>query len=304
MIELKDVSKVYGRIQALDNVSMSIEKGGITGFIGPNGAGKTTVMNIISGCIGMTSGRCVIDGADITAGKEVRKKIGYLPEIPPLYGAFSVYEYLSCMFDIKGIKLDKKRHILEIAEKTGISEALDRSCKNLSKGYKQRTGIAYAMIGYPDYIILDEPTSGLDPKQKHDMLNFIKDIKKDCGILLSSHILSEIDAVCDKIIMIDKGKIVRTAQKTVEQGALRYEYRIRGAAAGVMSVLKSCRGIISANRIGEDLYVIEMSESGMENLFYTLAENRLLILSQRPYKRNIEEIFLEAVDGGEKGKKT
>lgn len=304
MIELKDVSKVYGRIQALDNVSMSIEKGGITGFIGPNGAGKTTVMNIISGCIGMTSGRCVIDGADITAGKEVRKKIGYLPEIPPLYGAFSVYEYLSCMFDIKGIKLDKKRHILEIAEKTGISEALDRSCKNLSKGYKQRTGIAYAMIGYPDYIILDEPTSGLDPKQKYDMLNFIKDIKKDCGILLSSHILPEIDAVCDKIIMIDKGKIVRTAQKTAEQGALRYEYRIRGAAAGVMSVLKSCRGIISANHIGEDLYVIEMSESGMENLFYTLAENRLLILSQRPYKRNIEEIFLEAVDGGEKGKKT
>lgn len=304
MIELKDVSKVYGRIQALDNVSMSIEKGCITGFIGPNGAGKTTVMNIISGCIGMTSGKCEIDGEDITAGKEVRKKTGYLPEVPPLYGAFSVYEYLSCMFDIKGIKLDKKRHILEIAEKTGISEVLNRSCKNLSKGYKQRTGIAYALIGYPDYIILDEPTSGLDPKQKHDMLNFIKDIKKDCGILLSSHILSEIDAVCDRIIMIDKGKIIQTAQKTAEQSALRYEYRIRGAAGEVMNVLKSCPGVINASRIGEDLYDMEMSENGMENLFYALAGNRLLILSQRPYKRNIEKIFLEAVNSDEKGKKT
>lgn len=210
MLEVRNVVKNYGKIQALCGVNFEINKGQITGFIGPNGAGKSTAMNIITGCLAPTGGDCLIDGISITNEPEKAKRmIGYLPEQPPLYGSFTVREYLKCAAQIKGIhRSEISGHIDNIAEHSGIRDVMGRLCKNLSKGYRQRVGIAYAMLGNPKYLILDEPTSGLDPRQKHEMLRFIKKLSKNCGILLSSHILSEIEDVSDTVVMINKGKIV------------------------------------------------------------------------------------------------
>lgn len=209
MICLENVSKNFGKVKALDNVSFSFEKGSVTGFIGPNGAGKSTVMNIISGFIPQTSGTVTVDGINISENPiDAKRKIGYLPEKPPLYTSFTVYEYLKCIYDIKGLKLKKDEHIKEVASLSGISEVMGRRTANLSSGYRQRVGVAYAILGYPDYIILDEPTNGLDPKQKRDLLMLIKKLSKKHGILLSSHILSEIEAVCTDIVMINNGKTV------------------------------------------------------------------------------------------------
>lgn len=209
MICVENISKNFGRVKALDNVSFSLGKGSIMGFIGPNGAGKSTVMNIISGFIPPDSGSVLIDGINLRENPiEAKRKIGYLPEKPPLYTSFTVYEYLKCIFDIKGLKLKKDEHIKEVAALSGISEVLGRRTANLSSGYRQRVGVAYAVLGYPDYIILDEPTNGLDPKQKRDLLVLMKKLSKKHGILLSSHILSEIGAVCTDIVMINNGKTV------------------------------------------------------------------------------------------------
>lgn len=303
MIEIKEVSKKYGKVKALERITFNIEKGDIVGFIGPNGAGKTTTMNIITGCLSATSGECLIDGKNISKEHEEAKKLmGYLPEVPPLYSSFSVYEYLSCVYDIKGIKLDKKSHIYEIADMTGISEVLDRNCANLSKGYKQRTGIAYAMLGYPDYIILDEPTSGLDPQQKHEMLEFIKRLGKNKGILLSSHILSEIDAVCNRFVMIDKGRIVNSVAKDNLVQTHKYIYKIKGDKKHVLSVIKMCEGIYNVQCGEADTYIVEMTDKGMENIFYALAQNHLLILQQQPYMINVEKMFLETIRKNKQGK--
>lgn len=218
MLEVKNVVKSYGKIKALHGIRFELHKGNVTGFIGPNGAGKSTAMNIITGCLAPTDGDCLIDGASITKEPETAKrKVGYLPEEPPLYGAFTVKEFLKCAAEIKGIpKNEIQKHIEEVAEHSGISEVMGRLCRNLSKGYRQRTGIAYAMLGNPDYLILDEPTSGLDPRQKHEMLRFIKKLSKNCGVLLSSHILSEIEDISDTVIMIDGGRIVKSVDGGVD----------------------------------------------------------------------------------------
>lgn len=296
MIELKNVSKYYGKLCALNQVSFSIEKGDIIGFIGPNGAGKSTAMNLMAGCLSATSGDCVIDGLSISENPVAAKKlIGYLPEQPPLYSSFSVYEYLSCVFDIKQIKMDKKKHIQEIAEFTGILEVLGRNCNNLSKGYRQRTGIAYAMLGYPEYMILDEPTSGLDPKQKREMLDFIKKLSERCGILLSSHILSEIEDVCNKLIMINNGKIVNAVDRMHSGDTQKYLYRIEGNSGKILSVMNSCEGVCGVQHGEDDTYVIEATRDGVGTLFYALAKNHLLILQQQPYTMDVEKIFLDTI---------
>lgn len=296
MIELRNVSKYYSKLCALDKVSFTVEKGDIIGFIGPNGAGKSTAMNIITGCLSATSGDCFIN--ELSISKEpvkAKKLIGYLPEQPPLYNSFSVYEYLSCVYDIKQIKGNKKKHIQEIAELTGVTDMLGRNCNNLSKGYKQRTGIAYAMLGYPEYLILDEPTSGLDPKQKREMLDFIKRLSSRCGILLSSHILSEIDDVCNKLVMIKKGQIVRTMDRMGISDTQKYLYRIAGEPRKVLSAIISCEGVISASCEENDIYTVVTSQEGIEKIFYTLAKEHLLILQQQPYTVDVEKMFLDTI---------
>ena len=209
MIQINGLTKKYGKNIALDNVSFNVSKGEILGFLGPNGAGKSTTMNIITGYISATSGTVTVNGFDnVTESVKCRKTIGYLPETPPLYNDMTVYEYLSFVYDIKQATQAKKEHINGVLDVVGISDVKDRLIKNLSKGYKQRVGIAQALIGDPQILILDEPTVGLDPKQINDIRNVIRTLAKEHTVILSTHILPEVSAVCDRVVIINKGKIV------------------------------------------------------------------------------------------------
>lgn len=216
MIEIQNLSKKYGNIKALDDVSFRIEKGEIVGFLGPNGAGKSTTMNIITGYIPATFGSVKVCSYDISESpNEVKKRIGYLPEIPPLYLDMTVEEYLNFVAELKLIdKNFRKERVKEVIELIKITDVRKRLIKNLSKGYKQRVGLAQAIISSPEVLILDEPTVGLDPKQIIEMREFIKSLGKNHTIILSSHILSEISAICDRAVIINKGKIVANIDLT------------------------------------------------------------------------------------------
>ena len=210
MIEVRNLTKKYGDHFAVQDISFSLEKGKIYGLLGPNGAGKSTTMNIMTGYIAATSGEVIIEGHDIfKEAEEAKKHIGYLPEIPPLYMDMTVWEYLFTVADLKGVpKSERKSMIGDVMEKVMITNMKDRLIKNLSKGYKQRVGIAQTLIGNPDIIILDEPTVGLDPKQIIEIRTLIKQLGEDHTVLISSHILSEIGAVCDHVVIINKGHLV------------------------------------------------------------------------------------------------
>ena len=210
MIEIKNLVKQYGDIRAVDDLTMTIEPGKIYGLLGKNGAGKSTTMNIVTGYISASSGSVSVCGHDIfKEANAAKKNIGYLPEIPPLYGEMTVYEYLMFCAELKGIKkADRTGMVDDVMEKTKIDDVEDRLIRNLSKGYKQRVGLAQAIIGYPPIIILDEPTVGLDPVQMIEIRELIKELGKEHTVILSSHILSEISAVCDYVYIISKGKLV------------------------------------------------------------------------------------------------
>lgn len=209
MIKVTGLSKRYGTHLAVENVSFEIEKGEVIGFLGPNGAGKSTIMNILTGYLSSTQGKAEIDGFDIAEfPEEAKRRIGYLPEIPPLYVDMKVREYLNFIYDLKKVKFPKKPHIDEILKLVKIDNVENRLIKNLSKGYRQRVGFAQALIGNPDVLILDEPTVGLDPKQIIEIRNLISRLGKNHTIILSSHILSEIQAVCKRVIIINRGQII------------------------------------------------------------------------------------------------
>ena len=209
MISVTGLSKRYGSHLAVKNVNFNIEKGEVIGFLGPNGAGKSTIMNILTGYLSLTQGKVEIDGFDITENpEEAKKRIGYLPELPPLYMDMKVREYLDFVYDLKKVKFPKKSHINEILKLVKIDDVQNRLIKNLSKGYRQRVGFAQALIGNPDVLILDEPTVGLDPKQIIEIRNLIAKLGKNHTIILSSHILSEIQSVCKRVIIINQGEII------------------------------------------------------------------------------------------------
>ena len=208
MIKIEHLVKNYGSNCAVDDISFSVQAGEIVGLLGPNGAGKSTTMNILTGYLSGTSGKVSIDGIDILADPlSAKKLIGYLPEQPPLYLDMTVDEYLSFGYELKGCKLPKQEHIAEVCEVVKISDVRKRVIRNLSKGYKQRVGIAQALIGNPKVIIFDEPTIGLDPKQIIEIRNLIRTLGKGHTVILSTHILQEVQAVCDRIVIINKGKI-------------------------------------------------------------------------------------------------
>ena len=225
MIEVRNLTKKYGDHEAVSDISFTVEEGHIYGFLGPNGAGKSTTMNIITGYMAATSGDVIINGHDILKEPRAAKScIGYLPEVPPVYQDLTVREYLEFAAEIKGMKKQAKKDAVAEAVKTAMLEEVEqRLIKNLSKGYKQRVGLAQAIIGLPEVLILDEPTSGLDPKQIMEMRDLIKRLGDDHTVILSSHILSEVSAICDHVIMISGGKIVAndslealTAEKSLE----------------------------------------------------------------------------------------
>ena len=209
MIEVKNLTKRYGDIKALDDISFTVDTGEVLGFLGPNGAGKSTTMNIITGYISSTSGTVKVDGTEILENpRETKRKIGYLPEIPPLYPEMTVRKYLEFMFDLKKVKLPKKEHIDEVMRLVKISDVSGRIIKHLSKGYRQRVGFAQALLGNPPVLILDEPTVGLDPQQIIEIRNLIKSLGKKHTVIFSSHVLSEVSAICDRVVLINKGKVI------------------------------------------------------------------------------------------------
>jgi len=315
LIKAIDLTKRYGKHTAVDGINFEIAKGEIIGFLGPNGAGKSTTMNMITGYIAPTDGTILVDGDNILDDPEkTRAKIGYLPEQPPLYMDMTVNEYLLFAGQLKKIGKSPLREDMDrISELVKITDVRKRLIRNLSKGYKQRVGLAQALLGNPQLLILDEPTVGLDPKQIIEIRNLIKDLSADHTIVLSSHILPEISAVCDRVLIISKGSIV--ASDTPENlaqnlaGMHKLHLRVRGEEDRI-------RKALTAIDILKDIAVEPSRESGALNVvveagtdsdireavFYALASEKCPILQMRPMDMSLEEIFLNltTVEGGAK----
>ena len=310
MVEVKKLTKNYGNIKAVDNISFTVGEGEILGFLGPNGAGKSTTMNMITGYISSTSGTVTIDGKEILENpKEAKAKIGYLPEIPPLYTDMTVKKYLEFMFDLKKVKLPKKEHIEEVMRLVRITEQADRIIKNLSKGYRQRVGFAQALLGNPPVLILDEPTVGLDPMQIIEIRKLIKSLGKKHTIILSSHVLSEISATCDRILVISNGKIVADA-KTDElssstAGEEKLALVVEGAASDIISAIKNIPAVIRVNKISEKngnsaKYMVEYEKDHdvRRDVFNAMARIGCPILDMQSGNETLEEMFLKLTANG------
>ncbi len=305
MLKVENLVKRFGDKYALNDVSFEIGQGEIVGFLGPNGAGKTTIMNIITGYISYTSGSCTVDVFEIMENPtEAKKLIGYLPDQPPLYPDMKVKEYLNFIYELKGCTLNREKHIMEVCEVTKIVDIRDRLIKNLSKGYCQRVGIAQALIGNPKIIILDEPTVGLDPKQIIEIRNLIRGLGRDHTILISTHILSEVQAVCDRIIIMNKGKIAadeKTDRLTaLMTGTKRLSVRIDAPRATMLEALKGISGVVRVEA-GRDIsagdgivFKIE-SEGGRDvrrEVFELCAKMNTPILGMENTSASLEDVFM------------
>ena len=313
MIEIQNVSKRYGNKLAVNDVSFTIKKGEILGFLGRNGAGKSTTMNIVTGYISASSGRVLLDGHDILEEpREVKRRIGYLPEMPPLYMDMTVDEYLKFVCAIKDVKPSYvKSHLDDITELIRITDVRKRLIKNLSKGYKQRVGMAQALVGNPEVVIMDEPTVGLDPKQIIEIRKLIKQLGEDHTIVLSSHILNEVADVCERVVIINQGKIV--AQDTLDNltknisDTSRFRLRIAGAERDVYKAIRDIPGTRSVDEMGckePDSYdfLVEADRGAdiRRPLFNQMAKMGCPILMLRPMDIELEDIFLQlTTDKGE-----
>ena len=305
MIEVSSLSKRYGNHLAVKDANFSIKKGEVVGFLGPNGAGKSTIMNILTGYLSLTQGKVEIDGFDIMTDPELAKKrIGYLPEIPPLYLDMTVREYLYFIYDLKKVKFPKEPHIDEIIRLVRITEVEERLIKNLSKGYRQRVGIAGALVGNPDVLILDEPTVGLDPKQIIEIRDLITKLGRNHTIILSSHILSEVQAVCKRVIIINKGHIIADDTPENLSKALSSDHslvaRVIGKSEDVEAAINSVRNVYSIECLGEleagikDYRIVPEDNADIRGeLIKRLAEkNKLTLLSLTSNELTLEQIFL------------
>ncbi len=308
MIEVSGLSKRYGSFLAVDNVSFSIGKGEIVGFLGPNGAGKSTIMNIITGYLSLTRGNVTVDGFDISEEPEqAKKRIGYLPEIPPLYNDMKVREYLSFIYDLKKVKFPKNAHIEEVERLVKVDNVKNRLIKNLSKGYRQRVGFAAALIGNPDILILDEPTVGLDPKQIIEIRNLISKLGKNHTIILSSHILSEIQAVCKRVIIINRGQIVAddmlsnlserlSADKSVTARIVCEEEDMKKALMGIKDVA-SVESLGSMEKGSFDFLITPENGADIRAaVFERVTERGKTILSLSDNRLSLERIFLKLTE--------
>ena len=315
MIEVNNLVKRYGDHTAVDHLSFKIEKGKIYGFLGPNGAGKSTTMNMITGYIASTEGTVTIDGHDILDEPEQAKKcIGYLPEMPPLYFDMTVLEYMNFVADLKKIPKDKKKSMIaEVMEMVKITNMKNRLIKNLSKGYRQRVGLAQAILGYPEVIILDEPTVGLDPKQIIEIRDLIKSLKEKHTMILSSHILSEVSAVCDYVLIISHGKLV--ASDTPEnlgklaEGSNTLNLTVKGEKDKIRTALGQIEGVKNvtvADAKEEHAWNVTVSTNEdsdvREEVFFKMADAKCPILEMQSRKVSLEEIFLELTEDDKKKK--
>ena len=308
MIEVRNLTKYYGEIKGIEDISFSIGKGEITGFLGPNGSGKTTTMRILTCFFPPTRGKATVAGYDVTESPiEVRKRIGYMPETVPLYPDMKVITYLNFVAEAKGMdKGNKKKKISEVMEQCGIDDVSHRLVGNLSKGYRQRVGLAQALINDPEVLILDEPTIGLDPKQVVGIRELIKNLAGERTIILSSHILPEVSMTCEKVIIIHQGEIVAvdTPENLVKklQQTSRISVQIEGVKQEVTAKLKTIPGVVAVLEKGEDLpgvfsYEIE-SEKKKEisgELSYLVYNNKWKLVEMRPVKMSLEDIFIKLV---------
>ena len=310
MIEIKNLVKHYGDIEAVNGITFTVKDNEILGFLGPNGAGKSTTMNIITGYLSSTSGSVKIDGHDILEEPEIAKKqIGYLPEQPPLYNDMTVAEYLKFVCELKGVpKKDHKEHIEMITSMVGINAVTGRLIGNLSKGYKQRVGIAQALVGDPHTLILDEPTVGLDPNQIIGIRKLIKQLSKNHSIIVSSHILSEIQEIADRVVIINRGRIaaidtiLELSQRLSGENKLLLSFK--GPAKETVARLKMIPGIADASiRNSGEVSSVEISlapKAGNEvraNIFFMMAKSGWPILEFRSLDPSLEEVFLSITTG-------
>ncbi len=311
MIEVKNVTKKYGKFVAVDNISFEIKEGEIVGLLGPNGAGKSTTMNMLTGFIEQTSGEIIIDGYDmLKKPKKAKKEIGYMPEGVPLYADLTVKEFVKYMAEIKGIdKKERKEKVEKIIEQTGLKDVENKLTRNLSRGYKQRVSMAGALVGEPKILILDEPTVGLDPKQITEIRKLIKELGKTHTVILSSHILSEVSQICNKVIIINKGKIVaidtpenleskvssnNSVYVTVEDTENKME-QIKEKIPQI-ETLK----LIKTNEDGTKQYEITSKEDEdlRKILFSELAKENITIFEMKKVDFSLEDAFMKLIEGG------
>ena len=305
MVEVKNLTKRYGQNLALDRVSFTVDEGSIVGFLGPNGAGKTTTMNIITGYLSATSGEVTVFGKNtLEEPNEVKKMIGYLPEQPPLYLDMTVKEYLNFMYELKKVKLPREKHIKEICELVQISNVYNRLIGNLSKGYKQRVGIAQALLGNPPVLILDEPTVGLDPKQIIEIRTLIKNLGRNHTVILSSHILPEVQAVCERIIVINRGRLVADGATDTLAHDLSQDHRLILRAEGpereMVHELMTLPHVIDVYSLGEkEKGVYELSiEAELDtdirrDLFALLSRKGWPMMALKNTDLTLEDLFLQ-----------
>lgn len=308
MIEVRDLSKYYGNFKAVDRLNFRIGEGEIVGFLGLNGAGKSTTMNMLTGYLAASEGQILIDGRELPEDPAAaKKKIGYLPEIPPLYPDMTVKEYLSFIHELKGARQPRKEHIQEICGLAGIEEVSGRLIGNLSKGYRQRVGIAYALVGNPPILILDEPTAGLDPKQIADIRALIVRLGKEHTVMLSTHILSEVQAVCRRIIVLHAGRIVADGRTDTLAGELSGDkgliVRIEGPRHEIAAALRALPGALQVKcRQTQEKDVYEYTILEAENadlrrsLFALLAAHGWPMLACRSMEYTLEEMFMRLTD--------
>ena len=313
MIEVSNLVKKYGDHTAVDHLSFQIEKGKIYGFLGPNGAGKSTTMNMITGYIASTEGKVMIDGHDILEEPEAAKKcIGYLPEMPPLYFDMTVLEYMKFAADLKKIPRNQKdKQIKEVMDMVKITDMKDRLIKNLSIGYRQRVGLAQAILGYPEVIILDEPTVGLDPKQIIEIRDLIKSLKQKHTVILSSHILSEVRAVCDYVLIISHGKLVASDTpdnlERLAAGSNSLLMKVKGEKDTIRKDLETIEGVTGVEMSydsDEELWKTKVSIQEnvdiREKVFYAMAKANCPIYEMQVKRVSLEDVFLELTEGEKK----
>lgn len=310
MITIENLTKYYGKNKAVNNISFTINDNEILGFLGPNGAGKSTTMNMIAGFLPMSGGSVSIFGTDITkVPVKAKKNIGYLPEIPPVYPDMKVSEYLSFCAGLKKIPAgEKKDEIKRVMTLLGITDVKGKLIRNLSKGYKQRVGFAQALLGNPKFIILDEPTVGLDPNQVIEVRKIIKDLKKDHTVIFSSHILSEVSEVCDRVIIINKGDI--RAIDTIENlersysSALVLNIKVKGSKSKAASIIETAEGVkelLSIDDEGNDIFSFSVQLEGdaetiQDSLMNELIKNHVRIMEIYTDKPNLENVFIELIN--------